>query len=391
MESRTIPPPFLDADTIAQNCAEAQLGHTPTQQLLAVAQRILADPHCLMVVRAAHHYLYDTEEDDDAALQQADLVMGADAELLHALLILDSMRLVREKHHERGVPGDISWAVNQRHAVAWLTAAISQRGHVGIREWHPAWFRTVGSGELYRLGRLEFVLQAWEEPFRVYTHVDTHEVIVLAEAGQRLTDDGYLVGPTTWTTTFVTADDGVRGHPVSPRGNVHRDQVRLPQPLWQVVLAPGDWILDLHVPAEGDLTLAALRDALQLAEGFFEQFYPQQPVVAYLCDSWLFSPQLETMLPPDSRILRWQHEGYLLPSESGSDTFLAFTFGSPTIDLATAPRDTRLRRAVIDHLAANKPLRCGAWLLLRRDRDRFGAQPYDGVSDLAIARLRKQG
>ena len=82
------------------------------------------------------------------------------------------------------------------------------------------------------------------------------------------------------------------------------------------------------------------------------------------------------MLPPGSNILRMQREGYLFPNGEDQESFLNFTFGAQSIDLATAPRDTRLRRAVIAHLEKGGTLRCGGFLLLRRDLARFGAQPY---------------
>jgi len=386
MEATALFPPFLDAREIARNCADAQLGAAATQTLLDLAQRIVADPAVCMVISAAHHCVYETQEDYTAVTQQADAVMGAQSDLLHALLILDCIRLVRQKHAQRGVPSDISQAVNQRHAIAWLHDAIAKRGHVGIPEWIPGWCRTLGSGELYRLGRLEFVLEAWEYPFRVYTNIHTHEVIVLAEAGQQFSDEGYLIGSATWTTTLIEADNAVLGVPISPHGYALQRQVRLPDAEWRVALKHGDPVLDIHVPAEGALTVEALRDALRQAETFFDQYYPQRPFVAYLCDSWLFSPQLEALLPPSSNILRWQREGYLLPSEDGSESFLTFTFGSKTIDLATVPQDTRLQRAVVAHLAGNRQLCCGSFVLLRSDLDQFGSQPYREASARAIMR-----
>jgi hypothetical protein len=93
------------------------------------------------------------------------------------------------------------------------------------------------------------------------------------------------------------------------------------------------------------------------------------------------------LLPPDSNILRWQPEGYLLPSDDGSESFLSFTFGSKTIDLTTAPQDTRLRRAVIAHLVGNGQLCCGRYVLLRSDLRHFGAQPYRQASERAITRV----
>jgi hypothetical protein len=93
------------------------------------------------------------------------------------------------------------------------------------------------------------------------------------------------------------------------------------------------------------------------------------------------------MLPPESNIVRWQHEGYLFPADDDEGSFLLFTFGSTTIDLATAPQDTRLRRAIIAYLAGGGELRSGRYLLLRSDLGRFGTQPYRQASEQALARL----
>ena len=369
------PPAFLDQREIVYNCGQAGLGEIATQALCDLARRISADPELQRVAAAAHQLVYDTDDEFAEATRQADAALGAEADLLHALFVLDSIRLVRQRHAARGVPPDIAHAVNQRHAVAWLKEA-EQRGHIGIADWMPNWMRTVASGHLYRLGRLEFLPEPWDYPARAYTHVRSQELVLLAEAGQRFTDDGYLSGDLTWTSTLIEADDAIIGTPITPRGVALPQPVRLPCSEWQLALGPGDPVLDLHIPAEGALTLDAIRDALVQAEPFFDRYYPDHQFAAYVCSSWLFSPQLETMLASDSNILRWQHEGYLLPSDGGDEDFLTFTFGARSIDIATAPRDTRLRRAVIAHLECGEALRCGAYLLLRRDLGRFGSQPY---------------
>jgi hypothetical protein len=387
MATVSVIPRFLDAHEIARNCAEASLDEAATQTLLDLAQRISADPDLRSVSSMVHHLVFETSEDCTAAISRADAAFGTEADLLHALFVLDSMRLVREKQQARGVPGEIGRAVNQRHAVAWLNHAIATHGHVGISDWIPGWMRTIGSGELYRLGRLEFILIGWDYPFRVYANRQTNEVIVLAEAGQRFTQDGYLVGTTTWTSSLLETDDAVLGIPISPGGYALPQSVSLSRSEWRMVLGQGDPVLDMHVPGEGTLTLESLHNALTQAESFFSQFYPERPFVAYACDSWLFSPQLETMLPTESNILRWQHEGYLFPADDDEGSFLMFTFGSTTIDLATAPQDTRLRRAIIAYLAGGGELRSGRYLLLRSDLSRFGTQPYRQASEQALGQL----
>jgi hypothetical protein len=375
MDVTPSPPAFLDQREITYNCAQAGLGEHSIQTLRNVARRISTDPQLCQAATAAHERVYETNSDFMDAIRQADAALGAEADLLHSLFVLDSIRLVRQRHAARGVPPEIALAVSQRHAIAWLKEA-EQRGQIGIANWMPGWLRTVSGGHFYRLGRLEFVLEPWEYPARAYTHVRTQELVLLAEPGQRFTDDGYLSGDLTWASTLTEDDDAIIGTPITPSGFALPQPVRLPHAEWQLVLGPGDPVLDLHIPAEGTLTLDAIQDALVQAEPFFDHYYPDQKFVAYTCSSWLFSPQLEIMLGSDSNIVRWQHEGYLLPNDGGNDEFLTFTFGAQSIDIATAPRDTRLRRAVITHLERGEMLRCGAYLLLRRDLGRFGSQPY---------------
>jgi hypothetical protein len=236
----TARPAFLDEREIAYNCAQAGLGQAATQTLCELARRINADPQLRRVASAAHQRVYDTNDDFAEALRQADAALGAEADLLHSLFVLDSIRLVRQRHAARGVSPDMARAVNQRHGVAWLKDA-EQRGQIGITNWGPGWLRTVASGHFYRLGRLEFVLERWEYPARAYTHVRTHELVLLAEPGQRFTDDGYLSGELTWTSTLIEDDDAIIGTPITPRGLALPQPVRLPRDEWQLALGPGDW------------------------------------------------------------------------------------------------------------------------------------------------------
>jgi hypothetical protein len=382
MDATTPTPAFLDEREIARNCAQAGLGEAATQALRALARRNSADPQLLRIAAAVHQRVFETNDDFSDVVRQADVTLGAEADLLHSLFVLDSMRLVRERQAARGVSPEIALAVNQRHAIWWLKDA-EQRGQLGIANWMPYWLRTVASGHLYRLGRLEFFPELWNYPARAYRHVRTQELVLLAESGQRFTDDGYLAGDLTWTSTLIEDDDAVTGMPIAPSGAALPQRVRLPRDEWQLALGPGDPVLDMHIPAEGALSLDAIREALAQAEPFFDRYYPEHRFVAYTCSSWLFSPQLEAMVGSDSNIVRWQREGYLLPSDSGTDDFLTFTFGAGSIDTATAPRDTRLRRAAIARLERGEILRSGGYLLLRRDLGRFGSQPYRRSSAIA--------
>lgn len=86
--------------------------------------------------------------------------------------------------------------------------------------------------------------------------------------------------------------------------------------------------------------------------------------------------QLREMLGPQSNLVRFQRQGYLFPLPAELESTLYFIFWRMKVDPNTAPRDTRLRRAILDHLQAGKPLRSGGFFLLRDDVSRFSEEPY---------------
>ena len=378
--------PFLDPAEIRRNCAEANLNDDATQTFLEFAARIQANPALLAAANAAHHGLFETNDERAEISKHAEAAFGDDASLFRALLVLDSIRLIREKQAARGVPPEITRAVMEHQPIATLRGSIDADGRISVGDSMWWWYRTVGSGDLYSLGRLEFIPEAFDYSFRVFVNDDTGETIALLNPGQSFTDEGILHTPTTWTSTLSETETALIGNPISPRGIAIRSLVELPRQSWRQALGPGDIVLDMHIPGNVPLTLESIRDALEQACPFFDRFYPGKPFTAFVCDSWLFSTQIEGMLPPESNILRWQREGYLY-NQWPSQDMLTFTFGSSTIDLATAPRDTRLRRAIIAHLERGGELRGGGYLLLRADLPRFGTQPYRVASEQAIARL----
>jgi hypothetical protein len=382
--------PFLDPAEIRRNCAEAELNADGTQALLDFAERIAQTPALRTLAGQAHHALFEVRADgDDPIFQQTDAAFGDDAGLFRALLVLDSIRLIREKQAARGVPAEISRAVMAHHPIGTLREAAEKGERISAGAWVWGWYGVVGSGDLHQLGRLEFFHKTWDYPARMFCNGVTGESMVLLDAGVRLTDDGYTAGALTWATALRETDDAITGNPVSPLGFALRAPVTLSRSEWRPALAPGDVVLDLHIPGDTPLTLDAIREALSRSETFFDHFYPGRLFKAWVCDSWLFSPQLRHMLPEQSNIVRWQREGYLLPNDAGPEDFLNFVFGSSHIDPDTAPRDTRLRRAAIAHLERNaEPLRSGHYVLLRNDLARFGTQPYQVASARAIARLQ---
>ncbi len=171
-------------------------------------------------------------------------------------------------------------------------------------------------------------------------------------------------------------DRQVRGHPVAPTGQVLRHEVSLRRDAWNPVLARGDPVLEIHIPPAEPMPPAAVRTSLHTAAAFFRRYLPQRSWVAFSCRSWLFNPQLQDVLGGDANIPAWQREHYLYPVAAAAPAGLNFIFGFRPFDLRTAPRDTRLRRAVVDYLERGIPWRNGGMFSLPEDLPSFGQQVY---------------
>jgi len=72
----------------------------------------------------------------------------------------------------------------------------------------------------------------------------------------------------------------------------------------------------------------------------------------------------------------WQQELYLHPIPSGDRSGLVFVFGKGDIDLNTAPRDTSLRRALLDHWPPEGDLIGGACSSCARTSRTLAKQLY---------------
>ena len=141
--------------------------------------------------------------------------------------------------------------------------------------------------------------------------------------------------------------------------------MELPLADWQRVLARGDPVLQMHIPAGDRLSLEECAGSMRRAVEFFRRHFPDQAPAAVTCRSWMFSPHLEEILPPTSNLVRCLREFYLYPVVPRGLESLWFVFLQEEFNLATAPRDTSLQRGIADWLARGNTWHDGGLFILR--------------------------
>lgn len=285
--------------------------------------------------------------------------------MLPALMLVAGIPKIRQAHTARNIPEAVTRDTLSDLEV-WMRTFKRQNGHWGLM--NLRWLSNHWHGRLYRLGRLQFMQGRFPDKIRGFRESGTKRVLALAEPGPvRYRRDGLADGtqevfdPEAWTPTLTMTPEAITGHPVDPAGYILKHTITLPSREWQQVLAPGDPMLDIHIPEGGPMDFDACGQSLKEAPAFFARHFPENPApVTFYCGTWFFDSQLQAILPPHSNIIRFQREFYLYPMRSTDEETFRRVFGSKPTDLRTAPRDTSLRRAILDFTLAGHHLRCAA-------------------------------
>ena len=284
------------------------------------------------------------------------------AAMIPALVLLAGVPRLWAMHEERGIPNEVTCAT-LRDIEIWLRHFQRAQGYWGLQ--NMGWPTNHFSGRLFRIGRLQFMHVKYTGPMRVFTHRQSGRVVALWNGEAKIRRDGYVDGTNevfdeqARVPEFALTDEAASGYPIHPLGCVQPEKVTLPLAEWQPALLQGDPVLDIHIPEDGKMDFAECGESLRQAREFFEYYFPERPAaVAFVCGTWFFDAQYRQMLPPTSNIVRFQREFYLHPLLSYEREPLWRVFGCVPEDLSAAPRDTALRRGMLDFKQAGGQLRC---------------------------------
>ena len=105
-----------------------------------------------------------------------------------------------------------------------------------------------------------------------------------------------------------------------------------------------DGEVHLHIPSGVDLALPVCAASLAQFHDFTRQYNPvwlERPISVH---TWLLSPALEALLPPQSKILQFQHCFRLERWNREDLGFLTWVYGREETDYSKLPENTTLQR-----------------------------------------------
>jgi hypothetical protein len=384
---------FLLPQQLARFRSMAGMDPVVDSELFAAASRIDSSAplraliwHC---VRTCYEYT-DVDWYRLAAWPRFEASLGESAHLFYLIVGLAMVPLTRSKHRELGIPEEITRQTIGGPLAFLMRYRDGNGGKPGIYRRDVGWLRFHTAGELFRVGRFEYMLRPFHDPYHVYRNAGTREVVVLPDEGQRFTERGYADAhpgegePNWWQAHYRVDARTVHGFPVSPYGRAEHREVTLDLRCWKRVIDPETIVLDVHIPVGGKMTPEAIHSSFREATTFFERYFPRRPFAGFRCASWILGPQLEEIFPPETNLVCFLREVYLYPTSSSPYDGFFFIFSDDRLnerslspeDLMRLPQRTSLQARVRQYALARKPWRGGGMVLLNEDLERFGSQCY---------------
>jgi len=381
---------ILHDERLRSWCARLEMPLSAIEELARVGGKIREETRLLEIFAAFHEKtaIHDEWEREWVHLEFDPYVeerLGQSTSLFYLLIYLAALPYAEKEYLRLGIPMDIFQATMQDITV-WLCNNSELCDYWQFSQFPWIWRHL--SCRLFRLGRLQYMLAPFEGHATAFRRKDGGDIRLLCSPWVPLRADGYAegaggkeTGQEPWNAIFAASPEGWRGNLVSPYGFVVREPIFLPASEWELALQEGDTILDLHIPRAKSMTVEECHDSFLQAFEFFPRYFPERPFKACYCHTWFFTPQLQQLLPPSSNIVRFQREFYLFPYAGGPGFLWSFVFGEKYPDPATAPRNTSLRRAVLDWLAEDKELFDLPGVMFHGP-EQWGSQPYMSWWDL---------
>ncbi|MGI9256955.1 MAG: acyltransferase domain-containing protein [Salinispira sp.] len=258
--------------------------------------------------------------------------MGDFAALFYVILSLECVDVLRMRHADAGIP---------QHITRDTCESIGSKAHdyfffhnrPGTMKWALWWFRHHVHGRLYRTGRLEFILKK------------LHKNLFLK--------DQTLICNNPLSPEIVTV--------LKARGGRHS--------AGDHGLGPDSWMLDVHIPGGGGLSMESIRHSFLQGIDFFSRHYPDRYIAGFESVSWIFSPDLEAVYPAGSNLIRFRDKVHTFPVESRDIEGLQFIFGTFSENHADWPEKTSVQRKLKQHIVSGGKFRMAGMVLPRDELD----------------------
>lgn len=221
------------------------------------------------------------------------------------------------------------------------------------------WTTTYKNADLFTIGRFNFEIRRnCDLKMRAFVNKNG-EIKILMEDGIKVHESGLISGSAgakddknSFETKYCETEEYFEGNPVTESdARIINEKIQLKKSDWKLLCAPGDNYISVHIPGNGTFAPDVVESSINSGREFMKKLYPETDFKAFMCISWLLSPELKQILKPTSNIISFQNRYNKFPVLcSGLDIF-NFVFGKPIsslseVDFKSLSEDSSLKKAL---------------------------------------------
>ncbi|MGO4348803.1 hypothetical protein AB4Z45_25265 [Paenibacillus sp. MCAF9] len=305
--------------------------------------------------------------------------------LLLLACVVPSMEMVEK----RGIPKPYFENIPHQPLKAQLEKLVAY-GDSKVRDF--PWDLNFYTCSIFRLDRFLFIPYRFEDPFTMYRHVHTQEVIALRHAGEEFRSDGQRNGINGvfdpgghFTSKWEENADHIIANRINPMGYVEREATSIAKKEWEPVLQRGDTLLALHIPSGPGYTPERLKHSMSLAIELYGNYFPELAIKGFWSASWLYDTRLSLILDNEkSNIVLVQRQFYNYPTFEGDSMLRYEAFGDREADPVQndVKYTTSLQRAAAAYMKTGARFNTLSMIVLKEEIEQIGNMPYISDADI---------
>lgn len=280
--------------------------------------------------------------------------LGESAGMYPVLILISRVGWLREQYERLGIDMQIL-RDTLSDIPLWINNCQAHTGRMGLQEY--TWLTNHLRMRLFRLGRLEYIYTQSRVPAWFYRHRSDGKVMALAQDGIRFDASGELTESSQAFRAILACDSHqVTGHPVDSLGLIQAQSVVLDLAKWDLALAPGDPVLDVHIPEGPPMLPNNITASLAYAPVFYQEKLGIADARAFTCGSWLMAPALG-QIAPESNLAAFQALFRVVPYTVRDNQVFERVYGRALNRWEDMPMKTRLQRGIRDWYLAGRKCR----------------------------------
>ena len=376
------PLPELADEILLKRCEELNLLEARSE-IQAALERAADDLELKTLFCYLHFYWFELDNAPIYGYKLPDLKICApqDGDILNLALAISGCGAVEKKFAELGLAKSYAAAALQRirEDAQLYTRRI---GHWGYPESGHHWMRFFAEGKLFRIGRLEYMIEPEIMKFlpRIFRHKSSGNIIALCRSNWQLDAEGFQLWRDIKEEPYCIAqleedEQFIRGIPIDPNGRAETDKIAvLDKEEYEALWLDGDLVPDVHIPPGGNMRPELCQESLAAAQKFFAEL-TGRTVKGFSSFSWIFNPDFCEVLP-EANLTKFMQQLYLMPFSGSSLSGLSFVFGKEDQNWSDYPAENSLQRAFHQLRKLGRRLKTGGMFIEAEGIKEFGSQYY---------------